>query len=108
MQYRDLSGKKFGRLTVIKYDHSDKNRNACFECVCDCGNHCRFVDQKTQVRNRTNTVFITHNGETKALIEWCEKYGIKYKLAHERYLKGFPFEKIFYKGNLRKHIGTEC
>lgn len=73
-----------------------------------CPENCRFVDQKTQVRNRTNTVFITHNGETKALIEWCEKYGIKYKLAHERYLKGFPFEKIFYKGNLRKHIGTEC
>ena len=22
--------------------------------------------------------------------EWCEKYGIKYKLAHERYIKGFP------------------
>lgn len=230
MKYRDLSGKKFGRLTVIKYDHSEKNRGAYFECICDCGNHCvvrgsqlvtksrptrscgclqkekakehlaelekegkvkhdqrrthgmsktriyhiwlsmkkrcdckkyehyenyggkgikvcdewnksfeefykwalkngyeenlsidridvngnycpencRFANQKAQVRNRTNTVFLTHEGDTKTLMEWCEKYDIEYKLAHERYLKGFPFEKIFYKGNLRKYIGTEC
>lgn len=51
MQYRDLSGKKFGRLTVIKYDHSDKNGNACFECVCDCGNHC--VVRGTQLVHKT-------------------------------------------------------
>lgn len=38
MQYNDLAGKKFGRLTVIRYDHSDKNRNAVFLCKCDCGN----------------------------------------------------------------------
>lgn len=28
MQYNDLTGKRFGRLKVIRYDRSDKNRNA--------------------------------------------------------------------------------
>lgn len=34
----DLTGKKFGKLTVIRYDHTDKNRNPIWECLCDCGN----------------------------------------------------------------------
>ena len=33
----DLTGKRFGRLTVIKYNHT---YNYCrfWECICDCGN----------------------------------------------------------------------
>lgn len=34
----NLVNKKFGRLLVIKYSHSDKYRNAVWECKCDCGN----------------------------------------------------------------------
>lgn len=30
-------GKKYGRLTVIKFSHIEK-RNACWLCKCDCGN----------------------------------------------------------------------
>lgn len=33
----DLSGKVFGRLTVVKYSHSLK-RKAFWECICSCGN----------------------------------------------------------------------
>lgn len=34
----DMTGKKYGRLTVLKLDHKDK-RNECFWlCRCDCGN----------------------------------------------------------------------
>lgn len=32
----DLTGKKFGRLTVIRLDHI--NKDTFFECLCDCGN----------------------------------------------------------------------
>lgn len=233
MQYNDLTGKRFGRLKVIRYDHSDKNRNAVFLCKCDCGNekmimgrrlitrtkptrscgclqkekakqhlsdlekmglvkhnqrrthgmskkhiykvwinmrkrcfnknhehykyygykgikvcdewnnsfesfykwalsngyeknltieridvnkdycpeNCTWISQKKQIRNRTNTVFIKHNGTTKPMIEWCEIYGVNYKIAHQRYKKGMPFEKVFYNGNLRtfhdKHLKGE-
>lgn len=34
--YKDITGKRFGRLTVIKYHHS--KTNAYWLCQCDCGN----------------------------------------------------------------------
>lgn len=34
----DITGKRFGRLTVIKYDHDDIHRNSYWLCECDCGN----------------------------------------------------------------------
>lgn len=32
----DLTGQKFGRLTVLEYSHF--NHSACWKCLCDCGN----------------------------------------------------------------------
>lgn len=34
----DLTGQKFGRLTVVNYYGSDKNGRALWLCKCDCGN----------------------------------------------------------------------
>ena len=36
----DLTGMKFGRLTVIERRGSDKSGNAMWLCKCDCGNEC--------------------------------------------------------------------
>ena len=33
----DLTGKRFDKFVVIKYDHSDK-RGRYWLCKCDCGN----------------------------------------------------------------------
>lgn len=38
--YIDLTGQKFGRLTVKKKQKSDENNNVIWECECDCGNLC--------------------------------------------------------------------
>ena len=35
---KDLTGQRFGRLTVIKHTGSDKWRNSTWLCKCDCGN----------------------------------------------------------------------
>ena len=35
---KDLANKKFNRLTVIKYSHSDERGEAHWVCKCDCGN----------------------------------------------------------------------
>lgn len=35
---KDISGKKFRKLTVIKYIGVDKKHNAHWLCQCDCGN----------------------------------------------------------------------
>ena len=34
----DLSGKKYGRWTVIKYSHKDSTSRSFWLCECDCGN----------------------------------------------------------------------
>lgn len=57
-------------------------------------NNCKWKSRTMQVRNRSNTIRIEHNGECKTLIEWCKQYEVKYKLAYERYRKKWDFEKI--------------
>lgn len=34
---KDLTGQKFGRLTVLKYSHAGKNHRSYWNCICDCG-----------------------------------------------------------------------
>lgn len=36
----DLTGQRFGRLTVVARDYTDRNRNIYWKCQCDCGNEC--------------------------------------------------------------------
>lgn len=39
MRLVDLSGKKFGRLTVVRRnEHNDKYNKPMWNCICDCGN----------------------------------------------------------------------
>jgi len=33
----DLTGRRFGRLTAIRFSHTDANRKAYYDCACDCG-----------------------------------------------------------------------
>jgi hypothetical protein len=37
----DLTGQKFGKLTVVGEAGRDKHRQAMWNCVCDCGNKAR-------------------------------------------------------------------
>ena len=37
---KDLTGQKFGRLTVIQYVGMGNNHYAKWKCKCDCGNEC--------------------------------------------------------------------
>ena len=38
-KFVDLTGKKFGMLTVIKRAENTKDNKAMWYCLCDCGNH---------------------------------------------------------------------
>lgn len=35
--FRNLTSKKFGKLTVIKLNHKDKSSKSFWLCQCDCG-----------------------------------------------------------------------
>lgn len=38
MPRMDLTGQRFGRLTVLRYSHTDRNKKPHWHCLCDCGN----------------------------------------------------------------------
>ena len=63
----DITGKTFGRLTVICFSHKDTRRQLYWKCLCSCGN------EKIICGNRLK------NGNTKScgclLSEWAKKLG---------------------------------
>lgn len=64
--------------------------------------NCRWVDRKTQCRNKSNNIVLEYNGEKKTLVEWAELLGIKYGTLHSRIYRDKlsakeAFEKPLYK-----------
>ena len=49
---KDLSGQKFGMLTVLNRDHKGDDRNWYYKCQCDCGN---IVIVRANALTRGNT-----------------------------------------------------
>lgn len=62
-----------------------------------CPENCRWIPMPEQSRNKRGTLYLTHEGITKPLIEWCEEYGIKYGTARKRLKSGYPSEEILSK-----------
>lgn len=80
----DLTGKKFGRLTVIEFDHKDKQRHIYWKCRCDCGN--------IRVVNSYNII----SGKTKS----CGCYGIEKRQTRNN-LSRTRISRIWYNMNAR-------
>ncbi len=62
--------------------------------------NCRWTTMDVQANNKRNNLYITHNGETKTLAEWCRYYNINYDTVRERmFRKAKPctFEEAFFK-----------
>ena len=62
-------------LTIDRID-TDKNYSP---------DNCRWVSRKAQNRNKRNNLYITYNGETHLLCEWCEILGISWGKIRYRY-----------------------
>lgn len=57
--------------------------------------NCRWVDIKTQCRNRRSNIIVEYEGQEMTLIEASEKSGINYGALTRRYHKGDRGEKLF-------------
>lgn len=59
--------------------------------------NCKWATMKEQCGNRRNSVFITLNGETKRMSEWCEYFCIKLSTVYSRINRNsnWDYERIF-------------
>lgn len=55
--------------------------------------NCRWVDIKTQQRNKRNNHLITYNGETHCISEWAEIIKIPSKTLEKRFLDNWNIER---------------
>lgn len=53
----------------------------------------RWVTKKQNQRNRRNTVFVTHEGRTAPLTEFCEEFGVNPNNVRNRIVRGWSFER---------------
>lgn len=80
----DLTGQKYGRLTILQLDRVEKK--AYWLCKCD----------KTQANNRSNTRFITYNGQTKTITDWADTLGINRRTLYSRlFIYKMPPQQAF-------------
>ena len=56
--------------------------------------NCQWSTQTEQVKNRSNTVFLEHNGVKKSLAEWASLLGIKQQTLLGRIRWGWTQERI--------------
>ena len=59
--------------------------------------NCRWADRKTQNNNTRRNRYITINGVTKTLSEWCEHSSLKSSTIRQRY--------YVYKWSIEKSLG---
>jgi len=49
--------------------------------------NCRWATWKEQSYNKSNTIYITLDNETKTIGQWSDETGLSYSLIHQRYFK---------------------
>ncbi len=79
MKLRNLSGLKFGRLTVISFLRIDPNRGATWDCVCDCGNHVE-ANRDSLVSGRRKSCYCLRSEHGR----WRGKSNIRHGLTNSR------------------------
>lgn len=66
-------------------------------------NNCRWVDTKTQARNKKSTILITHNGKTQCLKDWCIELNKNYPTIVNRIHNGWqPKAALLVPKNIRR------
>ena len=92
----DISGQKFGRLTVVEFSHTGKWGKAVWACVCDCGNEKLIYGEDLKSKNTSSCGCLhreatgnrsrTH-GRTGSSVynRWKEMIGRCFNPKHPRY-----------------------
>ena len=71
----DITGERFGRLTVVKYVETNKEGRAVFECKCDCGNIVSVVGKNLRTGNTKSCGCFNRDQSTKRIVALNTKHG---------------------------------
>jgi len=56
--------------------------------------NCRWVDTKTQARNKSNTTWVEYQGKKVKLVELSDQFKVPFKILHQRlYVQGWSLER---------------
>lgn len=67
--------------------------------------NCRWVDVYTQANNKRNNNYITFEGRTQTLAQWCREVGVPYKRTFYRISNGWSFEDAIQKQKFTRRKG---
>lgn len=101
-EFVDLSGERFGKLTVIKRVKS------MWLCQCECGRQCKVrtdalksgntkscgcLRGQKSILSRTQRS-ITYKGNTFTIAEWAKRTGVSYQTLYKRLQRGWSIDKM--------------
>ena len=68
----------------------------CHECLQNgWPANCRWATASQQQRNTSSNRWILIDGETRTLVEWCERYGVRYGTAQARLRRSWEPRDVF-------------
>ena len=75
MRFNDLTGKRFGRLTVLERMPNNANNKVMWRCRCDCGNETIAIGSRIFTGKTKSCGCLT----TEKTVERSTKHGLRYK-----------------------------
>lgn len=100
--FKDLTGQKFGRLTVIRQNgftqpNKHGHRKAIWYCLCDCGN---FVDRTTDVLKKGRS---SCGCRQKEILKNMAERNITHNMTHTRLYRIYKsmYGRCYYKSSQR-------
>jgi len=92
---QDLTGQKFGKLTVLKYSHSNEYSVSFYLCLCECGTEkiISGINLKRTTKS-TKSCGCLHADQIKSLRKNNPTLMVAKKIWQSNYTDGCSFEKF--------------